>query len=150
MQGHPQLENGEFLKAGEASGFDAMVTCDQKEAMTSAKYPYLPGAKETRIESFRRGHDPLKSWGHVNLSYRRCLTSSIPIRTHCKPLYSLALRPVSISINTKHIAVRCGRIHTRHDRRRIILHDGPVIRPKHNQGDAPLREVLLILESDQR
>ena len=29
MQWHPQLENGELLKAGEAAGFDVMVTCDQ-------------------------------------------------------------------------------------------------------------------------
>ncbi len=29
MQWHPQLENGELLKAGEASGFDVMVTSDQ-------------------------------------------------------------------------------------------------------------------------
>ena len=29
MQWHPQLENGEILKAGEASGFDVMVTSDQ-------------------------------------------------------------------------------------------------------------------------
>ena len=29
MQWHPQLENGELLKAAEASGFDVMVTCDQ-------------------------------------------------------------------------------------------------------------------------
>ena len=26
MQWHPQLENGEFLNAAEASGFDVMVT----------------------------------------------------------------------------------------------------------------------------
>lgn len=26
---HPQLENGELLKAGEASGFDVMITADQ-------------------------------------------------------------------------------------------------------------------------
>jgi predicted nuclease of predicted toxin-antitoxin system len=26
---HPQLENGELLKAGEAAGFDVMVTSDQ-------------------------------------------------------------------------------------------------------------------------
>lgn len=29
MQWHPQLENGELLKAGEAAGFDVMVTSDQ-------------------------------------------------------------------------------------------------------------------------
>jgi hypothetical protein len=29
MQWHPQLENGELLNAGEAAGFDVMVTCDQ-------------------------------------------------------------------------------------------------------------------------
>jgi predicted nuclease of predicted toxin-antitoxin system len=29
MQWHPQLENGEVLKAAEASGFDVMVTSDQ-------------------------------------------------------------------------------------------------------------------------
>jgi hypothetical protein len=29
MHWHPQLENGELLKAGEAAGFDVMVTCDQ-------------------------------------------------------------------------------------------------------------------------
>ena len=29
MQWHPQLENGELLRAAEASGFDAMVTSDQ-------------------------------------------------------------------------------------------------------------------------
>ena len=29
MQWHPQLENGELLKAAEASGFDVMVTSDQ-------------------------------------------------------------------------------------------------------------------------
>jgi hypothetical protein len=29
MQWHPQLENGELLKAGEASGFDVMITSDQ-------------------------------------------------------------------------------------------------------------------------
>jgi hypothetical protein len=29
MQWHPQLENGELLKAAEAAGFDVMVTCDQ-------------------------------------------------------------------------------------------------------------------------
>jgi hypothetical protein len=29
MQWHPQMENGELLKAAEASGFDVMVTSDQ-------------------------------------------------------------------------------------------------------------------------
>jgi hypothetical protein len=29
MQWHPQLENGELLKAAEASGFDVIVTSDQ-------------------------------------------------------------------------------------------------------------------------
>ena len=29
MHWHPQLENGELLKAGEAAGFDVMVTSDQ-------------------------------------------------------------------------------------------------------------------------
>jgi hypothetical protein len=29
MQWHPQLENGELLRAGEAAGFDVMVTSDQ-------------------------------------------------------------------------------------------------------------------------
>jgi hypothetical protein len=29
MPWHPQLENGELLKAAEASGFDVMVTADQ-------------------------------------------------------------------------------------------------------------------------
>jgi hypothetical protein len=29
MQWHPQLENGELLKAAEAMGFDVMVTSDQ-------------------------------------------------------------------------------------------------------------------------
>ena len=29
MEWHPQLENGELLRAAEASGFDAMVTSDQ-------------------------------------------------------------------------------------------------------------------------
>jgi hypothetical protein len=29
MQWHPQLENGELLKAGEAAGFEVMVTSDQ-------------------------------------------------------------------------------------------------------------------------
>jgi hypothetical protein len=29
MQWHPQLENGELLNAGEAAGFDVMVTSDQ-------------------------------------------------------------------------------------------------------------------------
>ena len=29
MRWHPQLENGELLKAAEASGFDVMVTSDQ-------------------------------------------------------------------------------------------------------------------------
>jgi hypothetical protein len=29
MQWHPQLENGELLEAGEAAGFDVMVTSDQ-------------------------------------------------------------------------------------------------------------------------
>ncbi len=29
MQWHPQLENGELLDAGEAAGFDLMVTSDQ-------------------------------------------------------------------------------------------------------------------------
>jgi len=29
MQWHPQLENGELLKAAEAAGFDVMVTSDQ-------------------------------------------------------------------------------------------------------------------------
>jgi hypothetical protein len=29
MRWHPQLENGELLKAGEAAGFDVMVTSDQ-------------------------------------------------------------------------------------------------------------------------
>lgn len=29
MQWHPQLENGELLKAGEAAGFDVMITSDQ-------------------------------------------------------------------------------------------------------------------------
>jgi hypothetical protein len=29
MQWHPQLENGELLEAGEAAGFDLMVTSDQ-------------------------------------------------------------------------------------------------------------------------
>jgi hypothetical protein len=29
MQWHPQLGNGELLKAGEAAGFDVMVTSDQ-------------------------------------------------------------------------------------------------------------------------
>jgi hypothetical protein len=29
MQWHPQLENGELLRASEAAGFDVMVTCDQ-------------------------------------------------------------------------------------------------------------------------
>jgi hypothetical protein len=29
MQWHPQLENGELLKAGEEAGFDVLLTCDQ-------------------------------------------------------------------------------------------------------------------------
>jgi len=29
MQWHPQLENGELLEAGEAAGFDVMITSDQ-------------------------------------------------------------------------------------------------------------------------
>jgi hypothetical protein len=29
MQWHPQLENGELLKAGETAGFEVMVTSDQ-------------------------------------------------------------------------------------------------------------------------
>ena len=29
MQWHPQFENGELLKAGEAAGFDVLVTSDQ-------------------------------------------------------------------------------------------------------------------------
>jgi len=29
MQWHPQLENGELLRASEAAGFDVMVTSDQ-------------------------------------------------------------------------------------------------------------------------
>jgi hypothetical protein len=29
MRWHPQLENGELLKAGEAAGFDVIVTSDQ-------------------------------------------------------------------------------------------------------------------------
>lgn len=29
MQWHPQLENGELLKAGEAAGFDVILTSDQ-------------------------------------------------------------------------------------------------------------------------
>ena len=29
MKWHPQLENGELLKAGEAAGFEVMVTSDQ-------------------------------------------------------------------------------------------------------------------------
>jgi DNA-binding NtrC family response regulator len=29
MQWHPQLENGELLKASEAAGFEVIVTCDQ-------------------------------------------------------------------------------------------------------------------------
>ena len=29
MQWHPQLENGELLTAGEAAGFDVLVTSDQ-------------------------------------------------------------------------------------------------------------------------
>jgi hypothetical protein len=29
MQWHPQLENGELLKVGEAAGFEVMVTSDQ-------------------------------------------------------------------------------------------------------------------------
>lgn len=29
MQWHPQLENGQLLEAGEAAGFDVMVTSDQ-------------------------------------------------------------------------------------------------------------------------
>jgi hypothetical protein len=29
MQWHPQLENGELLKAGESAGFDVLVTSDQ-------------------------------------------------------------------------------------------------------------------------
>jgi hypothetical protein len=29
MHWHPQLENGDLLKAGEAAGFDVMVTSDQ-------------------------------------------------------------------------------------------------------------------------
>jgi predicted nuclease of predicted toxin-antitoxin system len=29
MQWHPQLENGELLRAAEAAGFDAIITSDQ-------------------------------------------------------------------------------------------------------------------------
>jgi len=29
MRWHPQLENGDLLKAGEAAGFDVMITSDQ-------------------------------------------------------------------------------------------------------------------------
>ncbi len=32
MEWHPQLENGELLKAAEAAGFDVMVTSDQNIA----------------------------------------------------------------------------------------------------------------------
>jgi hypothetical protein len=41
MQWHPQLENGELLTAGEAAGFDVMVTSDQnirhQQNLTSRK-----------------------------------------------------------------------------------------------------------------
>jgi hypothetical protein len=34
MQWHPQLENGELLKAAEATGFDVMVSSDQTSGIS--------------------------------------------------------------------------------------------------------------------
>jgi hypothetical protein len=49
MQWHPQLENGELLKAAEASGFDVMVTSDQNIISGTSK----PDRPETRLRRTR-------------------------------------------------------------------------------------------------
>jgi hypothetical protein len=45
MQWHPQLENGELLKAGEAAGFDVLVTSNQnikyQQTLTGRKLAFV-------------------------------------------------------------------------------------------------------------
>jgi hypothetical protein len=49
MQWHPQLENGELLKAAEAAGFDVLVMCEKNNAQNAdaarrvPKHPRVTG-----------------------------------------------------------------------------------------------------------